>query len=265
MTKAGFEEDVRKRRAVEAHSRQADQFAGSYGQLRVDPFQTCFLYSRYRLHSWLRRLVPIAGPGETALDVGCGTGHHLRWLDERGFRTAGVDGSGEMLAHAQESAPQAVLVRADVDALPFPDAAFEVVLCLEVLRYLADPSRCLAEIRRVLRPGGACVLTATPRWNLNGYWAVNRLANRLRLPGFVRLEQFFTTARELRVGLARAGLARPEVHGVYLGPVNWVERLIPSALPALLRRWEPLDSRLSDRSWARDVANMYVVRATREA
>jgi len=258
-----FAADDQKRRTVETHSRQAEEFASSYEGLVREPYQSCFNYSRHRLQGWLEHMVPRGRPGALALDVGCGTGYHLRWLAERGFDTVGLDASAEMLAHARRTAPRAKVLCGDVDALPFSNGSFDLVFCIEVIRYLRDASTCLSEIARVLRPGGACVLTAAPRLNLNGYWLVNRVAGLVALPGFVRLQQFFTSGRALRRLLRRAGLDGVDVHGVYLGPINWVERLAPPLLPGLLRRWEGPDARLADLAWARDLSNMYVVRAIR--
>jgi hypothetical protein len=53
------------------------------------------------------------------------------------------------------------------------------------------------------------------------------------------------------------------VHGVYLGPVNWIERLSPSLLPAALKWWEPVDAAVSDLPYAREFSNMFLVHAIR--
>ena len=247
--------------AIAVHSAQADLFAERYEA--PDPYGDCFSYSRRRLDELLWRHVPSDGTGLRALDLGCGTGHQLARLHQRGFEVVGVDGSAEMLDHAATVNPGAELHRADVAHTPLPAASVDLVLCIEVLRYLRDPEPCLAEIARVLRPGGRCLVTAAPRFNLNGYWALNRLAAAAPLPGLTRLRQFFTTSRRLRRRLEAAGLDEVRVEGVYLGPVNWVERIAPRALPHVLRRWEPLDRRLADRRALRELANMFLAGARR--
>ena len=70
----------------------------------------------------------------------------------------------------------ATLIRAHLDDLPFDSAQFDLVVCIEVLRYLPDPQPCINEMARVLRPGGLCLATAIPYANLNGYAIVNRVA-----------------------------------------------------------------------------------------
>jgi SAM-dependent methyltransferase len=181
-----------------------------------------------------------------------------------GFAVVGVDGSAEMLAHARAANPDVPLQRADLQNLPFPNATFDVVLSIEVLRYLPEPALALREMARVLRPGGVLVATAAPLFNLNGYWVVNRLVCALPIRGFTRLRQFFVTSAGLRANLRAAGFDGVEVHGVYLGPVNWVERLAPRALPRVLRAWERFDTGWADRRPFRELANMFVARAVRE-
>ena len=252
-----------KQRAIDVHSEQSDVFAERYLRAAADPFATCFAYSRRRLNVLLDRLLPADGHGVQLLDVGCGTGHHLAQLRSRGFEVAGVDGSPEMVAHARSNNPGVTIEPGDVEALPFSAASFDVVVCIEVLRYLRSTSRCAAEMARVLRPGGVCLLTATPALNLNAYWLVNRVASTTRLRSFVPLRQYFATSWRLRRELGTAGFSRVDVHGVYLGPVNWVERLAPRLLPRVLRAWEPVDTRVAGRPLLRELSNMFLARAVR--
>lgn len=254
---------LQKQRAIETHSSQAEEFATSYSRLDQDPYGTCFAYSRRRLDAWLERLVPSRGDGLRLLDLGCGTGHHLARWRERGFKVVGVDGSEEMLARARQLNPGGELLRADVESVPLPDASVDVLVCIEVLRYLPDPTPCLREMARLLRPDGLCLATALPLLNLNGYFVINRLASVVPAAGLVRLSQFFTTSRRLRRQFQAAGFARVEVHGVYLGPINWVERLARPLLRATLRAWEPLDGVLADKPLLRELSNMFLVRAVR--
>jgi SAM-dependent methyltransferase len=254
--------EPQKRAAIAIHTAQAEQFARSYDTAE-DGFGSCFAYSRRRLDEVLARFLPPQGAGLRLLDVGCGTGHHMRVLARRGFDVAGVDGSQAMLDHARASNPGAELHLADVDRLPFADAIFDYALCVEVLRYLRDPRPCVREIARVLRPGGVGLVTATPLLNLNGYWLVNRLAVALPVRGFVRLRQFFTTSGRLHRLFGEAGFRDVAVHGVYFGPVNWIERLSPVLLRPALRAWEAWDRRLADRAALRELSNMFLVRGIR--
>lgn len=243
--------------AVRQHSREAESFTAGYDQLGQDPYASCFAYSRHRLDLLLARLLPARPARKDLVDVGCGTGHHLKALRERGYDAIGVDGSGAMLGQARGVDPGAPLAQSDVTALPFRSASFDAALSVEVHRYLADPLPLWREIARVLRPGGHCFVTAVPWLSLNGYPIVNRLLP--SRPGFSPLRQYFTSVGALPAQLVAAGLEPVGVHAVYWGPLNWVERLAPRRLPGFLRRFEAADARVSASGWGRATANMLLV------
>ena len=251
------------REAVDVHSRQAGEFAAFYEAYEQDPYGSCFTYSRMRLGQMLDSCLPSPGAGLRALDVGCGTGHHLAGLAARGFNVAGVDGSAAMLDEARRANPDVELLQSDVDALPFDDASFDLILCIEVLRYIPDPYRCIEEMARVLRPGGRCLATAAPRYSANGYALVNRVALIAPIGDLVQLKQFFTTPSELSRRFEHAGFPAAEVRAVYTGPINWVEHLAPGRLPGFLHRWERLDRRLAEQPSLRGLSNMLLVNAVR--
>ena len=88
------------------------------------------------------------------LDAGCGTGGLLMHLDAMGW-TAGIDLSPTALAFARyRDLPH--LAEASVESLPFPDATYDLVTCMDVLYHLQvhEDTTALAEFHRVLRPGG---------------------------------------------------------------------------------------------------------------
>ena len=68
----------------------------------------------------------------------------------------------------------------------------------------------------------------------------------------------------LRREFINAGFAEPALHGVYFGPINWVERLAPARLPRVLKRWQPIDETLADRPLLREFSNMFLVRGVRQ-
>ena len=95
---------------------------------------------------------------ETILDVGCGSGTYLAELRRRGHTgmIVGLDQSAAMVLRANAYASTAV---ADAQALPLGDDSVDVVLCLHMLYHVADLPRAVAELRRVLRPGGTAMVT----------------------------------------------------------------------------------------------------------
>ena len=112
----------------------------------------CAVVERFGLGRWRRWLV--AGATGRVLDVGCGTGRNLPLYDAQA-RVVGVDPLYAALRVARHRAPRVPLVQADAQALPFADATFDTVVSGLVFCSVPDPSRGLAEVKRVLRAGGA--------------------------------------------------------------------------------------------------------------
>ena len=99
--------------------------------------------------------------GRRILDVGCGAGPLLEALRERGAIVTGVEPSAKMLELARQRLGEgAALHQAGLggDPLPFPDGAFDDVIACLVLHYLEDWKAPLAELRRVLVPGGRLIV-----------------------------------------------------------------------------------------------------------
>lgn len=100
-------------------------------------------------------------PGETAVDLGCGTGQYALALAARGLRVTGVDISARMLDRARARAAETGLsvrwIEADVRAVPLPSAAFDLATMVTVLEFVPEPERAVAEALRLLRPGGRLV------------------------------------------------------------------------------------------------------------
>lgn len=105
--------------------------------------------------------------GERVLDVGCGTGFlakELAMLVGEGGYVLGVDNSADMLEGGRERCavfPQIELKQAAADDLPVADNSFDVVTCTQVLLYVPDLTAVLAELYRVLKPGGRLAIVET--------------------------------------------------------------------------------------------------------
>ena len=114
--------------------------------------------------------------GERVIDVGCGVQPYRAMLG--GFqRYLGFDSPSR-----PDSAVSADAF-GDALALPFRDACADAVLCTEVMEHVADPDAMLAEIHRVLRPGGRLLLTVPFMWHLHDephdYWRFTEFGLRL--------------------------------------------------------------------------------------
>lgn len=108
-----------------------------------------------------------------ALDIGCSTGAMCRELAPSFARVTGIDIDDEAIAHASEvpHAPTLHFQVGDAMATGLPDESVDVVICAHVYEHVPDPYRMMQEIRRVLRPGGACYFAAENRlvWREGDY------------------------------------------------------------------------------------------------
>jgi ubiquinone/menaquinone biosynthesis C-methylase UbiE len=114
--------------------------------------------------------------GGEVIDVPCGFGRHSIPLAEAGYRVTGVDRSQVLLEEARRRSRQPDFVQADYRDLPFADARFDTALNLfSSLGYLGDEedTRALAQIHRVLRPGGRLVIETMHRDRLVAHWSDN--------------------------------------------------------------------------------------------
>lgn len=96
------------------------------------------------------------------LDVGCAAGAEIAALRAREFSVVGVDRSERMLEVARSRFARdlhTVVCCADAESLPFPSGSFDQLLCLGVLEYLPSHHSCVAEMHRVLRPGGLVIFS----------------------------------------------------------------------------------------------------------
>jgi SAM-dependent methyltransferase len=139
-------------------------------------------------------------PNGRVLEVGCGTGHWLRVLGDAAVRVAGVDPSSNMLQRARTRAPVAGLVRATAERLPWRDAAFERLYCVNALHHFDDKAGFIDEARRVLAAGGRLLTIGldphigTDRWFIYDYFAPVLDIDRRRYPSTQRLREWLRDA-----------------------------------------------------------------------
>lgn len=179
------------------------------------------------------------------LDAGCGTGGMLARVHEHFPRAklTGIDLSEPGLQLTRERATGAELIRASTNQLPFPAASFDTVLSLDVLAFEGvDDARALAELHRVLRPGGALLI------NLPAF-------DFLRGSHDVAVNQFRRYTRpRLQTLLDAAGFARSRMTywNITLSPAVAIVRLTsraraqaPEVRSDLAPVWPPLNALLS--------------------
>ena len=165
--------------------------------------------------------------GAHILDVGCGDGALVFAAASHGAEATGVDPDPAMLAAARTRADKdgitAAFLEGRIERLPFPDAAFDVVVSITVLCFVPDASASVREMVRVLRPGGRLVLGELGRWSL---WAIIR-----RVRGWLGSATWkaahFRTGTELRALAKQAGLSVTAIRGaVFYPPVGLFARAL---------------------------------------
>lgn len=249
--------------AIDHHTREAGDFDALYRRFEQDAYSSTFTYGRKKIEELIDREIAGIPLGTRVLDVGCGTGFNLVRLRRRGFSVVGLEPSPEMRRLAEDNNPGVEIVAGDAEALPWPDGSFDLVLSIEVIRYLEGPDKALAEMARVLRPGGVAIVTAAPLLSLNGYALINAVTSRVTIPTFGNLRQSFLTVAQARRSAQRAGFSHVMVHSAFIGPWHVLGRLSSRALSVALRAFEPIDERLADHRLTRDLSNHLIVVARR--
>lgn len=140
-------------------------------------------------------------PGDTALDVGCGTGvllpHLLSRVGDAG-RVYALDISPLMLERARARCPQAVCLCAPAEAIPLPAGSCRAVVCYSAFPHFPDQARALAEMARVVATGGRVVIA-----HAESRQAINDMHRRLGGPVAHHLLPDEATMRRL---VAQVGL-----------------------------------------------------------
>jgi len=109
---------------------------------------------------WLRDVIELA-PGKTVADLGAGTGKFIPYLKDTGATVVAVEPVAAMRKELSRRHGEVAALAGTAEAIPLPDGSLDAVVCAQAFHWFATPAA-LAEIRRVLRPGGMLGLI----WNV---------------------------------------------------------------------------------------------------
>ena len=159
--------------------------------------------------------------GKAVLDLGCAGGFMAEALAQRGACVTGIDPAAEAINAARAHARKGDLrIGYDVgvgEALPYDDASFDAVVCVDVLEHVADLNKVLAEVARILRPGGLFLFDTINRNPLARLATITIAEDVLRLlPRGTHDPAMFIKPAELRAAMQGAGLVPGVTTG--LGP-----------------------------------------------
>jgi SAM-dependent methyltransferase len=194
------------------------------------------------------------GPGIRALELGCGTGVFLERTARSGASLVGVDLSSELLGKARlrlASAPNVSFERANAERMPHPDGTFDAVYGSSILHHLHLEAS-LAEVLRLLRPGGRIVFTEPNLWNPQ--IAFSYLIGPREYFGLSPDEMAFTKRR------ARGTLARLGFVDVRVRPFDFLH---PSTPPSWIDRVSRLGRALESGVLVREIAGSLLIRAAK--
>jgi len=173
-----------------------------------------------------------AAPGQSALDVGAGTGLLAERLSDLGLGVVALDPFPEMLGQLRLRRPNIETVVAHGDDIPFPDDLFDLTYSVAVMHHIAEPHlvrRTLCEMVRVTRPGGRILV-----WDhnpLNRYWSLlmRRVPQDNGSERLVPLPELVAGLRDAGADIARTerlGLMPDFVPRRLLGPAAAVEQTV---------------------------------------
>lgn len=109
-----------------------------------------------------------AGKFKRALDIGCGEGRFCRMLRQIGIEAVGIDPTEALIAHARQRNPEGDYRIGRAEAIDFPDRSFDLVVSYLTLIDIPDVERAIAEMTRVLKPGGSLLIANLTNFNTAG-------------------------------------------------------------------------------------------------
>lgn len=176
------------------------------------------------------------------LEAGVGQGVVLKNIQKRGGERinslTGIDLSDRLIAMARNLVPEAKILKADIEQMPFPNDSFDFVVMVDTFQYLLDFDKTLQEVKRVLRPGGKFIVTVpNKKWILfNRYIKARK--------NIQPVEDHFFDFKEMKQLLEEGGFKIMDYRGAdalrFYGWKHKIDRLAAFFLPFLHKRMKKI-------------------------
>lgn len=201
-----------------------DQLGERWYDAHDDPVALLRAESRLR-NPWIgAHIYRKFGRHAKVLDVGCGAGFLSNHLAREGFEVTGIDASQASIdvAARRDETRKARYVLGDALQLPFADASFDVVCAMDFLEHVEDPGAVVAEVARVLKPGGAFFFHTFNRNPLAWLVIIKGVEWFVRnTPRHMHVLRLFIKPRELERMCQAHGLSFEELHGSEPVVLSW--------------------------------------------
>ena len=202
-----------------------------FGLILIDPIRA------REVRPMMRRLK--LGEAESALDLGCYTGVWTNYLRRRVPRAVGIDVDEFTIEWGRRIYPKADLRHADAERMPFEDGEFDRIVFISTLEHIEHPGQALAEVARVLTPGGLLAMSADtldhpawkkrraihgPRSYIKHYFTREDLIALAREHGLEHVWGNYIYGSRLAESVLRLRLRGGQLHWV-VAPLAWVSGL----------------------------------------
>jgi 2-polyprenyl-3-methyl-5-hydroxy-6-metoxy-1,4-benzoquinol methylase len=162
------------------------------------------------------------------LDVGCGIGNSLYALQAKGYSNmVGLDIERQLIEYARQMVPQARLVVASAEQIPFKDGAFDCAMCYDLLEHVLKPEKVINNISRVLREKAALYMSVANGYSIND--VVFRLGGKVIRGRSSHVQRF--RKRDVETLLRNNGFAVENIREIRAGIIDYVGLALKEKLP----------------------------------
>ena len=162
------------------------------------------------------------------LDVGCGIGNSLFSLQAKGYsNTVGLDIERQLIEYAKQMVPQARLIIASAEQVPFKDGAFDCAICYDLLEHVLKPEQVIKNISRVLREKAALYMSVANGYSINDI--VFRLGGKFIRGRSSHVQRF--RKRDVETLLRNNGFIVENIREIRAGILDYVGLALEEKIP----------------------------------